>query len=634
MAVPPALKSKQKSPEERRWTKVLHLFLRLVIAFFLSLVITQIKLDYIDFYIYDLWMVSKPHPKPTDTSAIILANLQTVNSLGSVPNFEHHLELVRKLTDAKVKRIVFLDDLREIEGTFEQKEMFGNFVKEHPGKVFNLIREFKIKGQVESLNFPPPLDAIQVESVSHTADTQIFANDQVTRRTNLSYQGQDFAILKFAQEENPSLKDKEQVRGRFEFMETEQVWFNYMPRFSIATHEYNDVIVRAEFLELLRDRTIFVGNDLNNNVRNYVRTPYSREVNAMTVTEAHAIMLDSLIRNDAIIRAPEWIIFLLTLLITILTVHVVLTFRPLKGLVIILGTTVGLAALSFIPFLGFNYWIPIAPPLLAIFISYYFIIPYRLIIENRRSWEYYQSNKLLSQVEELKTNFISMMSHDLKTPIARIQGMTDVIVRGEKLTTQQREAVETIKHSSDDLLKFINSILNYGKIESQGVVLQIQSRDLNEVVEDVIRKHDFMVKLKKMQIVAHLEPQFPIQVDPELIRQVLSNLVENAIKYSPDGTEIRIQTKDLGEYVRFEVTDQGPGIPADELPNIFMKFFRSKNAKASPIKGSGLGLYLAKYFVELHQGKIWVESSYGNGATFVVELPMEQGRKDVKGTRR
>jgi signal transduction histidine kinase len=219
-----------------------------------------------------------------------------------------------------------------------------------------------------------------------------------------------------------------------------------------------------------------------------------------------------------------------------------------------------------------------------------------------------------------------MMSHDLKTPIARIQGMSDVIlIDPAPLSSQQREAVDTIKQSSDDLLKFINAILNYGRIESEGVQLHLQSRDINQLLKDVIRKHEFLAKIKRIQIVSELEPLFPISVDPELMKQVLSNLIENAIKYSPEDTKILVSSEERDNKIVVQVADQGPGIPPEELSNIFMKFFRSKNTKSSPIKGSGLGLYLAKYFTELHNGAIFVESSIGNGSTFTVELPLGQG---------
>jgi signal transduction histidine kinase len=108
------------------------------------------------------------------------------------------------------------------------------------------------------------------------------------------------------------------------------------------------------------------------------------------------------------------------------------------------------------------------------------------------------------------------------------------------------------------------------------------------------------------------------------MKKVLSNLVENAIKYSPEKSKILITSEEVDNKVVLQVSDQGMGIDPEDLPNIFMKFFRSKNAKSSPVKGSGLGLYLAKYFVELHGGSISVESALGQGTTFTVELPFNQ----------
>jgi hypothetical protein len=162
-------------------------------------------------------------------------------------------------------------------------------------------------------------------------------------------------------------------------------------------------------------------------------------------------------------------------------------------------------------------------------------------------------------------------------------------------------------------------------VESQGFQLNLQSKDINNLLTEVVRKHEFLAKIKYIQIIMELEPIFPVPVDPDLIKQVFSNLVENAIKYSNDHTRILICSEEQDGRVMIQIIDQGPGIPTDELPHIFMKFFRSKNAKSSPIKGSGLGLYLAKYFTELHGGKIVVESICGNGSTFTVELPMDQG---------
>ena len=214
-----------------------------------------------------------------------------------------------------------------------------------------------------------------------------------------------------------------------------------------------------------------------------------------------------------------------------------------------------------------------------------------------------------------------MMSHDLKTPLARIIGMTEVIHKDtQQLSSNQRDALDTIQSSSDDLLKFINAILQYGQIETQGVELHKQSKDINKLLSEVIKKHEFLARVKKIKIIQELEPLFPVAVDPELIKQVFSNLLENAIKYSPDDSTVWVRSREDGDKLLVEFKDQGIGIPAVDLPNIFMKFFRTSNVKTSTIKGSGLGLYLAQYFVQLHKGQITVHSEPEQGSQFIVEL--------------
>jgi hypothetical protein len=424
---------------------------------------------------------------------------------------------------------------------------------------------------------------------------------------------------------NPEIADKKNIRGLFQLFDSDQVYIDFRKANTYPRIAFDQVMDGVFTQGRFANKIVLLGNDNGGQIKDYTKTPFSKEATSMTRVEMHANMLDTLIQNRAPIQVPAWINFLITIAISILTVHVLFTKKPSQSLAILLAAGIVLTIIGIVAFHPFGYWVRMAHPFLAIFLCYYFFIPYRLIIENRRSWEYYQKNKLLSQVEELKTNFISMMSHDLKTPLARIQGMTDVILKDtQPLTSQQREAVDTIRQSSEDLLKFISAILNYGKIESEGVELHLQSRDINSLLKDVIRKHEFLAKVKRIPIVFEAEPLFPIPVDPELIKQVFSNLVENAIKYSPEESQVRITSAEEEGRVIIRVFDQGPGIPQDEIANIFMKFFRSKNAKSSPIKGSGLGLYLAKYFTELHQGKLTVESTYGKGSTFTVELPLEQ----------
>jgi signal transduction histidine kinase len=276
-------------------------------------------------------------------------------------------------------------------------------------------------------------------------------------------------------------------------------------------------------------------------------------------------------------------------------------------------------------FAGFRWVVPVVHPLVAVFICYYFVIPYRLIIENRRSWEYYQKNRLLIQVEELKSNFMRMMSHDLKTPLARIQGMADVIRKDAAgLNETQTKALDTISRSSEELTEFIGSILSLSRIESKEMKLQLRSRDVNQILRDCVRKVEYMAGKKNIEITTEFEPLFSFKVDQDLLKTVFANLLENAVKYSPENTKILVSTEESGGEVIVQVADQGRGIPPEDMQHIFERFYRARNSRINTA-GNGLGLYLAKYFVELHNGRIEVESILDKGSTFTVRLPVNLG---------
>jgi signal transduction histidine kinase len=619
MALPPS-----PIPRESKWEKIKFLSIvlfRVALATGLALFITQIKLDFFESYLYDLRVRITPVPDPSGNVQIIEVTPDTVEFFKGIPKAEHHKKVMELIYQYQPRAVVYDINFDEIQGSEASKKEYASVIEKF-NQFFVITNFLEMRGEEGKLRLSEPFEKIKLFSGPKSSDTANFAKDGVTRRMMINYQDQVMLHPFLASQVNPEVADKYKIKGLFDFLETDQVYIRFRPTGTyqkITFHDvYNGVISPMAF----KDKIILVGHNLELSEKDYLMTPFSRSSIAMTTTEMHANMIDTLILNDAITRAPAIVNTISTILISIVTVYIVFAVSPAMGLFIIILLFGIYLLLAYFLFWPLGLWISMAHPLLAIFLCYYFFIPYRLIIENRRSWEYYQKNKLLQQVEELKTNFISMMSHDLKTPIARIKGMTDVILNdGHTVTSNQRDALDTIRSSSDDLLRFINSILNYAKIESQGVDLHLQSKDPNNLLSEVIKKHEFLAKVKKISIVTEFEPLFPIKMDPELIKQVFSNLIENAIKYSPDETSITINSMEKEGFVIIKITDQGPGIPAQDLPNLFMKFYRSANAKSSPIKGSGLGLYLAKYFTELHKGRIFVESNYGQGTVFIVELP-------------
>lgn len=592
----------------------------IVAAFFIS----KINLDYLESLFYDLRITYRLAPKFSDQIRISLITPETVEKFKGSPNYKEHADFLKKLNALNPLAVVYVITNQDLKGTEQDKKYFAEAAAEVKNFYF-ATDDLEVKGGLDKLKLAQPLNNILVLPGPKTSDSNKLAKDGVTRRMVLKFQDQLFLHPIVAGLVNPDVLNVDKIRGRFTLYDSDQAFINFQPLGTFPKISFESISVGDTSLSAqIQNKIIVVGLDTNLDAKDYATTPMERNLNIMTSAEVHANMIETLVTNSAPIKAKDWVNLLITSILSVITVHIVLMLKPLTGIIILASTTLLFSILSCLAFWLFGYWLDMAHVYLAIFLCYYFFIPYRLIIENRRSWEYYQKHKILSEVEQLKTNFIGMMSHDLKTPLARIQGMTDVIsMDSNPLSSPQREAIDMIKQSSDDLIKFISTILSYAKIESQGIELHCQSKDINELILEVVKKHDFLAKLKHIKIKTELDPLFSIKIDPELIKQVFSNLIENAIKYSPENSKVLISSEENEGKIIVQIADQGVGIPADELSHIFLKFFRSRNAKSSPIKGSGLGLYLAKYFVELHGGQIFVESSSGQGSTFTVELPIK-----------
>lgn len=588
----------------------------------IGFLITRFNTDFIEAYFYDFRFRLRPAHGQSQDLVMVMANSETVSKLGRIPQISEFHKLTDVLVNAGADKIIFISQIAPLEGSEEDKKSFARLIEKNPN-IIQAIDALEMKAESARLNLKPPFDAVQIGQAPSTYDRKILAKDGVTRRIILSYQGQNTMHFEIAKSRNMELSNPENMRGQFELFDTIQSLIDFKKPGFIPKFSFESLLdSQPEALESIKGKVVLVGDDYGKDSALYITTPFSRIVNAMTVTEMNANMIQTLIENSSPVKVPDEFELFLTIVISIFTVFIVLNAKPLFGILVLVGLGTSYFFLTFFLFWSWGLVLGVAKPWLAVFVSYYFFIPYRLIVENRKSWEYYQKHKILKDVETLKTNFIGMMSHDLKTPLARIQGMTEVISR-ENISIQQREALDTIKNSAEDLLKFISTILNYAKIESEGIEPHRTPVDLNKMIKEVIKKHDFLAQLKHIQVQAELEPIFTIKLDPDLIRQVLSNLVENAIKYSPENSKVLITSEEVDSQVILQVSDQGMGIHPEDLPNIFMKFFRSRNAKSSPVKGSGLGLYLAKYFIELHKGQITVESELNQGTTFTVTLPVQ-----------
>lgn len=584
-----------------------------------SFILAQFPMFEWEFFGYDLLFRAKPSSELQSNIVLVQIDRKTIEELRHEPDITDHNLMLQSLNKLNPKGVLYLINPSELVGSETQQAAFARSVSETSNFIVS-IEDIPIAGAENKFKLAPPLHHLNLQPGILSKDSRNFAGDNVSRRALVFYEDRYFAQAQLAQLVRP-VNTPLDYKGSFKFKGSTQVFVNTQRSGSFPSYSFIDLIDGKVDPELLKGKIVIVGQDAQAEANNYVMTPYLRDVTAMSKAEFNANIIETLIKDNAIIKAPKTLGFILTTLLAIITVYITFTFRPTKGIFSLLG----LSSIYFLTALlafSFNTWLPLAHPFMAIFVGYYLLIPFRLVQENKKSWEYQQENRLLTQVEELKNNFISMMSHDLKTPLARIQGMAEMALNDdEKLSNQQKEAISTIGRSSEELSHFVSSILSFSRLESQGVKLNLEQKDLNNIIEQVTNKYKYMAADKNIEMVLELEPLFASNFDADLIRQVVQNLVENAIKYSKEDSKVLITSEEVDGHIQVQVSDQGFGIPEDEADKVFMKFYRSKNAKSSPIKGTGLGLYLTKYFVELHNGNIQVDSIPDSGSTFTVNLP-------------
>lgn len=244
------------------------------------------------------------------------------------------------------------------------------------------------------------------------------------------------------------------------------------------------------------------------------------------------------------------------------------------------------------------------------------------------------ANQELENLSQAKSDFVSMVSHELRTPLTSIIGFSELLAEAHigELTDEQEEYIRQILRKGKDLLSLINDLLDTGRLESGKLALRYREVDLEDVILSV-RSSTRHVTESLPTINTHIPTDLPaFEGDPEKISQVLTNLVTNALKFSPPGSPVDIMASkiqgrrdsDQGDLIQISVKDRGIGIPKDERQRIFDQFIQVQQGTSRTFKGAGLGLYICRSFVELHGGKIWVDSTVGEGSTFHFTIPIKQ----------
>jgi signal transduction histidine kinase len=247
-----------------------------------------------------------------------------------------------------------------------------------------------------------------------------------------------------------------------------------------------------------------------------------------------------------------------------------------------------------------------------------------IAIENIRLLnELRDSLRQLEIASQHKSQFVANMSHELRTPLAAILGYAELMQEGfyEPLGQKSLDALTRIRSNGKHLLGLINTVLDIAKIESGQFTLSMDEYDVQSIVETVRSATESLAQNKKLTFKTYAAKKLPIGLgDEQRLTQVLLNLVGNAIKFTDSG-EVRVTASAANSHFTVSVADTGPGIPPDQLTRVFEQFHQVDSSNTKAKGGTGLGLAISKQIVEMHGGRIWVESTLGKGSVFHLELP-------------
>ncbi len=239
----------------------------------------------------------------------------------------------------------------------------------------------------------------------------------------------------------------------------------------------------------------------------------------------------------------------------------------------------------------------------------------------------------LKKLDKIKSNFLNITSHELRTPISAIKGYIQMILKQKlgEINEEQKKSLEVVLRNANRLDHLIQDILDISRLDSGRMRFIPEQANIKTIVEEIVETLQSSADSKHIKINTMVEEPIPdLTIDQERIKQVIINLLNNAIKFSPDNSSINVNVRKEQDDILFEMQDFGRGIPDDQQNNIFDAFYQVKSNEDKKLGGVGLGLAISRGIILAHGGRIWVESTLDKGSKFTFSLPIKPVQ-DVEG---
>lgn len=341
-------------------------------------------------------------------------------------------------------------------------------------------------------------------------------------------------------------------------------------------------------------------------------------VGDLTPAEILATTIDNILLQRFISPSHFLISSIITFLLTTFIALLVYNFPSNLAILSVFICLLLTSSSCFLLFDHFYIWLPLLVFIIQTLLTYLVFINFRLTKKEQFAWQLEKEKTYQNEMDELKKNFLSLFSHDLKTPIAKILAQMDILEASINDITKLKDGFNKVRKYSHELNQYVKNILKISQIESNRFNLKKEPCDINRLLQQAVTILAPIADEKKINLNMHLATLFSINCDKDLVQQIILNIIENALKYSSEGTAIDIFSLEENDFVVVKIQDHGEGIKLSDQSLVWEKFSRVNNKT----EGTGLGLYLVKYFVEAHNGAVFMDSKVNIGTTVTFKLPI------------